>query len=181
MRASVRAISLTSSVGAFLAAATGLSFPVGSASVGAPGPLQVTVNAGAARHGELPPWAGYRQKAVIFDATLRIVNRSDATKELWVWTCSWPLNWQLEGKGVGWATPACPRNHVYGVSLKPGETHERKVVMFIKWGWPADKVAFRVGFTPSPRPRRGGGPSMEKGPTYWSEEVIVRAPHKDDK
>jgi hypothetical protein len=138
------------------------------------------VEAGTARHGELPPWAGYKQKAVRFDATLRVVNRSDATRELWVWTDSWTENWQLEGKGVGWATCGSTRNSRYPVSLKPGEAHERKVVMFIKWGWPADKVAFKVGFTPSPRPRRGSVSPVEKGPTYWSEEVVVRAPVKDD-
>ncbi len=52
--------------------------------------------------------------------------------------------------------------------------------MFIKSDWPADKVTFRVGFTASPKPRRGGYPFVE-GPTYWSEEVIVRAPDKDSK
>ena len=181
MRASVRAIGLASSVGALLAAATTISFPVETVHAGARGPLQVTVKAGAARHGELPPWAGNEQETAIFDATLRVVNRSNATRELWVWTSSWSENWQLEGKGVGWATCGSTRNSLYLVSLKPGGAHERKVLMFIKRGWRADEVAFRVGFIPYTRSRRGEARRVEIGPTYWSEEVIVRAPHKGDK
>lgn len=178
MQASVRTIGLATSVGVFLAAATALSLPRKLAHAGSSGSLEVTVKAGAARRGELPPWAGYKQEADMFDATLRVVNKSDVTRELWVWNCSWPENWQLQGKGIGWAAPPCTRNNVYLVTLKPGEAHEQKVVMFIKEGWPADEVAFRVGFTSSPRPSRGGLRPVEKGPTHWSEDVIVRAPQR---
>jgi hypothetical protein len=112
----------------------------------------------------------------VFNATLRAVNTSDEEMAFGVYDCSWYWNWKMQGRGVDWVTSGCTRNARRAVVLKPGEAHERRVLMFVKNGWSADTVTFKIGFSPSPK---RGSYRIDETPTYWGEEVAVKVPRKE--
>jgi RNA polymerase sigma factor (sigma-70 family) len=117
--------------------------------------LKVTIKLGTAH-------IQFRDK---FNLDLRVENVSKEIVSFESATCSWIADWTPSTKRVSWETWECFSNRLVTVKLKPGETYEKSLAMFLV---PGDQVSFKMGFTP-----RNLTPKNSKQ-TYWSNELTLQ-------
>jgi hypothetical protein len=96
-----------------------------------------------------------------FDVVLRVVNSSNRTQSFGVMSGSWPQQWKTNNSCIAQKPWICFSNYPYTEILRPGETYERKLTVFVV-KCDASVVSFKLGFTP-----------LDETSTYWSNKVTV--------
>lgn len=138
-----------------------------SAAYGQGSPLKVEI--------KTPPTIIPNDRLFTLDVAIR--NASTAEQVLQTYQCSdadW--HWTTDNSAVQVQPremPACKKNPLVYIKLKPGEAYERALP--IRVSVPAketksESVAFRIGF----QPRLGYNPLAESSPYIWSDPIRIK-------